>query len=300
MPDHSVRTGDRWLASVSAVRELTDLDRIDEGKVECRLEQVASSEGKSQARVALAGTVRGINEDGPNRQTLEGYFYFDLESNHLSYLYLKGIHSLLDKDGREVGRVEGRFAMTRKVNTTCPELSDEAIKTVALEPDADNTLLLYENPDLGVRFLYPRRWRVSAVRGTQITLDGVDGNGVMLTVDPPARAPGAAQFLTESRSWLVKQQARVVREEPARRVRCRSAARCLCSGNRDERAKTVDGLLHPPPASRRSDLGGPTGAGRSRHGPPRAGEDGPKHHFDSTCRVEVSTAVAQRRAGGRG
>jgi hypothetical protein len=223
LTDRPIRPGDRWTATEGAVRELTDLERIDEGKVECRLEQVTVAEGRRQARVALTGTVRGVNEDGPNRQVLEGYFLFDLESNYLSYLYLKGIHALLDKDGREVGRVEGRFVMTRQANTTCLELTDDALKSVSAEPDADNTRLLYENSDLGVRFLYPRRWRVGAVRGTQVTLDGADGNGLLLTLDPPARVPAGTQFQAESRTWLVKQRARILHEEPVRRVQAEPA-----------------------------------------------------------------------------
>jgi hypothetical protein len=217
-PGGPVRPGDRWTASDGAVRELTDLERIDEGKVDCQLEQVTTVEGKRQARVTLAGTVRGLNEDGPNRQVLEGYFHFDLESNHLSYLYLKGVHVILGKDGREIGRVEGRFVMTRQANTGCPELSDDGLKGVAVDPDANNTLLLYDNPDLGIRFLYPRRWRVASVRGMQISLDGADGNGVLLTLDPPARVPSGTQFLAESRSWLVKQRAALLREEPVRKL----------------------------------------------------------------------------------
>jgi hypothetical protein len=214
-----VQWGDRWAAHESAVRELTDLERIDEGKVECQLEQVAIIEGRRQARVTLTGTVRGINEDGPNRQILEGYFYFDLESNHLSYLYLKGIHSMLDKDGREAGRVEGRFVMTRQVNGNCPELSDDALRGVALEPDANNTLLLYDNPNAGVRFLYPRRWRVTAVRGAQITLDGADGNGLLLTVDRTRPGPSGEQFLAEAQNWLVKQNARLLHADRLHQVR---------------------------------------------------------------------------------
>jgi hypothetical protein len=219
LPERPVQPGDRWTAARAAVRELTDLERIDEGAVECRLEQVTAVDGRRQARVALTGMVRGINEDGPSRQTLEGYFSFDLESNYLAYLYLKGQHALLDKDGREVGRIEGRFVMTRQANTSCPELSDDALRGTTLEPDADNTLLLYDNPDLGVRFLYPRRWRVGGVRGTQLTLDGADGNGLLLTLDPVGRVPDGKQFQDESRSWLVKQRAKLLHEERLRVVR---------------------------------------------------------------------------------
>jgi hypothetical protein len=218
LPDRPVRPGERWTASQAAVQELTDMERIDEGRVECRLEQVTTLERRRHARVAFAGTVRGTNEDGPGRQQLEGYFFFDLESNHLGYLYLNGRHSLLDKDGKEVGRVEGRFVLTRQVVTRIAELSEEALRGVSLEPNADNTLLLYDHADLGVRFLYPRRWRVAGVRGSQVTLDGADGSGLLITVDPPARVPTGAQFLAESRGWLEKQKARLLRTEAPEQV----------------------------------------------------------------------------------
>jgi hypothetical protein len=214
LPDHPVKSGDSWTASTAAVQELTDMERIDSGKVDCRLEQVTTLEGRRHARVAFRGTVQGTGEDGPGRQALEGYYYFDLESNHLSYLSLDGRHGLLDTDSKEVGHVQGRFVLTRQVTGRVADLTDEAIKGVVVEPNPDNTLLLYDNPDLAVRFLYPRRWRVAGVRGTQITLDAPDGSGLLITVDPPGRTVTAADFLNESREWLTKQKARLLRTEP--------------------------------------------------------------------------------------
>jgi hypothetical protein len=216
---HPVRLGDRWSATQPAIQELTDLERIDEGSLECRLDQLKDIEKRRHARISFRGTLRGANEDGPNRQELEGYFFFDLESNHLSYLYLQGKHFLLDKDGKEVGRIDGRFVLTRQANTRASDLSDTALKGVATEPNADNTLLLYDNAELGVRFLYPRRWHVASVRGSQVTLDSADGSGLLLTLDPLTRAPTGARFLAESRDWLGKQQARLLRIEQPRTLR---------------------------------------------------------------------------------
>jgi hypothetical protein len=219
LPGHPVQSGQDWSATQSAIQELTDLERIDEGSLECRLEQLTTVEKRRHARISFHGSIRGTNEDGPNRQELEGYFYFDLESNHLSYLYLHGKHFMLDKDGKEVGRIEGRFVLARQANTRSPDLSETALKGVVTEPNADNTQLLYDNPDLGVRFLYPRRWHVASVRGSQVTLDSADGSGLLLTLDPLTRAPTGARFLAESRDWLVKQQAQLVRIDPPRTVR---------------------------------------------------------------------------------
>lgn len=214
-PAHAVRNGDRWDAANSAIQELTDLERIEEGKVECRLEQVTTIQGRRLARVALSGSVRGVNEDGPNRQQLDGYYLFDLESRHLSYFSIKGVHFLLDKDGKEQGRIEGRFVLTRQAHQRSADLADDTLKGVTLEPNADNTLLLYENPDLGLKLLHPRRWRIAGVKGTQLGLDETDGSGLLLTLETLARTPSGAQYLAESRNWLKEQKMKIVREYPA-------------------------------------------------------------------------------------
>jgi hypothetical protein len=223
LPSGAVRLGETWVAATSAVSELTDMERLTEGKVECRLEQITRLAERRQARVSLRGSVAGADEDGPCRHQLDGYFYFDLESNHLSYLLLNGRHALLDKDGKEAGHVKGRFVLTRQVLGNQPELGDDAFRHVSLQPNADNTLLLYDNPDLGVRFLYPRRWRVAVVRGSQVALDADGGAGLLITLDPLARVPTGEQFLGESRVYLVRQKVAVLRTEAPRLVQASPA-----------------------------------------------------------------------------
>src|SRR5262249_15303544 len=97
-------------------------------------------------------------------------------------------------------------------------LTDEALRGAALEPNEDNTQLLYDNPALGVRLLHPRAWRVTGVRGRQIALDETKGSGLLLTVEPAARVPTGAQFLAGSRDYWQKQGARVRAAAPPRRV----------------------------------------------------------------------------------
>lgn len=218
LPERPVRPGDRWDAGAEAVAELTDMEKVDDGRLECRLDEVTTLAGRRHARVVLTGTVRGVNEDGPSKQSVDGYLFFDLESNHVSYLTFKGVHQLLDKDGKESGRIEGRFVLTRQANVRSADLADSALRGLVLEPNADNTRLLYDNTDLGVRFLYPRRWRVSGVQGRQVTLDDNGGSGVLITLDPLARVPAAAQYLKETREFFQKQKARVLRVDEPRRL----------------------------------------------------------------------------------
>jgi hypothetical protein len=217
LPTEPVRPGDKWKATKAAVQALTDMVTIEEGELACKFDEVRQLEQRRVARVAFSGTIRGTNEDGPNQQRLDGYLFFDLESNHLSYLSLQGVHSLPDKEGKEAGRLEGRFVMSRQVNTRCKELSDEGLRGLTLEPTEGNTRLLYDNPDLGVRFLYPRRWRASE-RANQVTLDTAGGNGVLLTVEPLNHVPTGAQFLAEARANLEGMKAKVTRAGTVRLV----------------------------------------------------------------------------------
>ena len=102
--------------------------------------------------------------------------------------------------------------------TVLREISDEGVRGLALEPNDDNTQLLFDAPDQGVRFLYPRRWRVAGVNGRQITLDEPRGNGLLITLESSAKLPTSVQFQQEARNWLTQQKATIVRVENPRQV----------------------------------------------------------------------------------
>jgi hypothetical protein len=214
----AVRLGEGWQATTEAVLELTDLEKLEEGKISCKLESFTVFANRKHARVAFQGSVRGLGEDGPTRHEVDGHLLFDLESNHLSYLSMKGSQYLLDPTGKTVGKVEGTFVLTRQPLATCKELADDSLRGLALDPTEENTLLLYDNPDLGIRFLYPRRWRVAGVSGRQIGLDEARGSGLLITLESLPRLPTGGQFLNEARLWLGQQKATIVRAENPRAI----------------------------------------------------------------------------------
>jgi hypothetical protein len=208
LPTQRVNVGDSWKPASAALQELTDLDKLDQVDVTCKLDQLPTLNNRKHARVTFSGTLRGIGEDGPTRHNLDGYLYFDLESNHISYVSMHGTQELLDKNGKAIGSIEGTFTMTRRPET-CKELGDQAIQGLKLEPNEDNTQLLYDNPDIGVKFLHPRRWHVAGVRGTQVALDEKSGHGLLITVEPLKNIPTAAQFLQESKGFLEQQKVKI-------------------------------------------------------------------------------------------
>lgn len=220
LPPAAVKPGQAWKASAAAVSELTDMEKVEDGSITVEFVGVAKVNDRRMARLKLSGSVRGVNEDGPNRQKIDGTAYFDLESNYLAYLSVKGTHELLDGEGRTVGVIEGQFTTTRTPLPKMPaDLSDASLRDLDLKPNVENTLLLYDNPDLGVRFLYPRGWRVGAVQGNQLTLDHARGGGILITVEPPAKVPAADDYLTEAAAVLAKQKGEVTATEKPERLR---------------------------------------------------------------------------------
>lgn len=216
LPTTPVRPGDSWTLAASAVAELTDLDPVSAGELKARFLTTILLNGRNYAKLAITGSVTGLGQDGTGRHKLEGVGYFDLDVERLTYLNLKGTHELLGPDGKVQGRIEGKFVLTREGEAHIAELSDTALRERDLTPNPENTLLLYENAELGVRFLYPRRWRVGAVRGQQLTIEESRGGGILLTLEPAERVPTAEQLLAETRAYLRTQKWSVTAVDPPR------------------------------------------------------------------------------------
>jgi hypothetical protein len=220
LPGGAVGPGQGWKATSAAVAELTDLEKVEAGEVVLELVGVTEVRQRRVARLRLSGDVRGVNQDGPTRHRLDGTAYFDLAGNFLSYLSLKGTRELLDGSGQTVGRVEGLFTMTRsRLESPPADLSDASLRGLDLKPGPENTLLLYDDPRLGIRLLYPRGWRVGAVQGKQVTLDHARGAGLLITVEPAARVPSVDEYAREIGEFLHKEKVRLTGLGKAERVR---------------------------------------------------------------------------------
>lgn len=219
LPAQAVRVGATWRAEGEAVQELTDLEQVTSGGLTCTLDSVGTVVGRRQARVSFQGTVQGIGEDGAAVHQLDGYLYFDLEGNYLAYVYLRGARALPGPSGQNGGKIEGSFTLTRTPLPSSPALSDAALRGLVLEPNDDNTQLLFDNPEMGLRFLYPRSWHVAGTNPRQLGLDHKGGSGLMLVIDPGPPAPGAAEQFHQSvlKGWA-REKARVERAEAPRKL----------------------------------------------------------------------------------
>ncbi len=218
MPDSVVSIGDQWRASDTAIKELTDLQKIDSSQLVCKFQSITNFGRRRFARVSLAGKVQGLGEDGKARHDLDGFCLFDLDSKRLSYLSLQARHALLDPSGKELGVIKGTFVLTREPKSSSVALSDSALRGLSLEPNDDNTRLLFDDQDLGVRFLYPRRWRVSTLQRNQVSLDEPTGGGLLITLEPLKRMPSGQQFQREANAFLTKMGVKILQASAPRKM----------------------------------------------------------------------------------
>ena len=215
LPAGPVSPGAKWKAGEAAVRELTDYETVESSDLQVSFPAVVTLNGKRLAKLTLAGTVAGATEDGPSRQVIRGTGYFDLTDNRLTYLKITGKSQLLGPKGVTAGEVTGTFTLTRGKVEPPPGLSLAGLANVGLEPTAINSLLLYDDPSVGLKFLYPRGWRVGLTSGRQLALDESGGkSGLLITVTPPGRTPTLAGYQSEVKSFGAKEQWKFTAETP--------------------------------------------------------------------------------------
>lgn len=208
LPQNAVRPGDTWKATSAAVTELTDLEKVTSGDIVCTLEAVAVAGPRKIAQVSFAGTLHGINEDGPTRQKLTGKLAVDLGANCITFIKVEGEHYLLDGE-KEVGKITGTYELQRAPTTGTTALADASLKGLELTPTEENTRLLYDSEEMGVRFIHSRNWRVVRSTGRQITVDESTGASLLITVDLPDKPTATARYLSEALKELKDRGGRV-------------------------------------------------------------------------------------------
>ncbi|MEI7688086.1 MAG: hypothetical protein WCL32_24020, partial [Planctomycetota bacterium] len=182
--------------------ELTDLTQITAGELNCRFDKV----DRHLAKISFFGSISGVGENGPTRHDLDGFCYFDLNANMLTYVSLKGTEHLANEKERSQGKVTGTFVLTREPKAAPAAIAPEV--NLALDPNEDNTRLLFEDDEIGVRFAHSRKWK-PRIEGSQVRLEDLRGNGMVLSIDALNRTPTMQQFLDEARLGIQRRKATV-------------------------------------------------------------------------------------------
>jgi len=199
-PGQPVGIGQSWNVESPSVQELTDLEQIQTGELNCTLQKIESRDGHETAVVQFRGQVAGIGPQGPNRQTMQGSYHFEMQDNRLVQLQFEVTSELLDKDRHTVGNTTATFKMMRK------PLPGASLGTagLALDPTEDNTLLLVQEPRLGLEMLHSRRWAPRTLNDKQWAIDGPSGSGLTIQFEPASSVPDADKVRASIEATLGK------------------------------------------------------------------------------------------------
>lgn len=199
-PAQPVGVNESWAAGAQAVQELTDLQQIQSGQLQCTLNKIEKSAGRTLAIVNLSGKVSGTSQQGPNQQTLQGKYHFDLDTQRLTFLQFEVTSVILDKNQKKIGDITARYRLVRELKPT----STIEVDSLDVEPTEENTLLLAQEPKLGAELTHSRRWASRPPGEKQWIIDGPSGSGLTIQFEPASNIPSAEAVRKEIEATLGK------------------------------------------------------------------------------------------------
>ena len=197
LPKQDVVPGNSWKATNEAVQELTDMQKVDSGSLNCVFSQMETAD---IALIKFDGQVTGATPTGSNQQTIQGNYRFDLKAQRLVALKFEVTSILMDRDRKRVGDISAVYSMTRK-----PAPSQTLATTgMTLEASEENTLLLVQEPRIGLEMVHSRRWVPRPVNDKSWIIDGPSGSGLTIQFEAAGTIPQAEAVRKQIEATLGK------------------------------------------------------------------------------------------------
>ena len=149
---------------------LLGLDATTRCDVECTLKEVTDR----VARFEVAGTIEGPVSDTSARIELRGRYRLDRRSHRIDWF------ALITSERREISDVADGFRLATRLQTVItplaqtPELADEKLEGLRLEPTAELSKLTYQSPQGHWQISYDRRWYPTGETPSSATLKLID------------------------------------------------------------------------------------------------------------------------------
>jgi hypothetical protein len=170
LPQEAVAVGDQWKPPDDVMAALLGLDGATSCDVQCTLKEVTPR----VARFELAGTVEGPVNDTSSHIEIKGRYRLDRSKGRIDWF------ALVTSERRELSEVAEAFRVAARLQTvitplvTSPQLTDERLEGLSLEPTPEQRKLSYQSPEGHWRIGYDRRWFPTGETATSATLKLID------------------------------------------------------------------------------------------------------------------------------
>lgn len=154
--DTAVEPGEVWKPSDWVLQYLAGIEASEKAAINCKLESVTNG----VARVQVTGEIQGADLGARCVIKVTGFYLFDVAGKYLKRA------EITQEAASEAGVLNPAFAITakavldRKPLAQPVGLPDDVLKSHTGESNESSFLLIYEQPEWGVRFFYGRDWHV--------------------------------------------------------------------------------------------------------------------------------------------
>lgn len=158
LPERQVAVGDSWKPADKVVAALLGLDAATNCDVQCVLKEVTPI----VARVELSGGIEGPFNDTTTRIKLKGKYRLDLRTGRIDWF------ALVTREDRRISQVAAGFEITVRFQMTIvpenapPQLAQNNLAGLGVEPTAETSRLRYESPRDRWQITYDRRWYLNS------------------------------------------------------------------------------------------------------------------------------------------
>ncbi len=158
LPKAPVSAGDTWRPDDKIAAALLGVDEATRCDVQCTLKETTAD----VARVEFAGNLAGKADDTKTRIELKGKYRFDRKTNRIDWF------ALVMREKRTAGAAAVAFDVTVRLQMTvvpqasAPELAEDRLAGLNLEPTPENCRLRYESPRDRWQIVHDRCWHLAA------------------------------------------------------------------------------------------------------------------------------------------
>lgn len=203
LPEKQVAKGDSWKLPDSLLVAMLNLDAASKTNVRSVVTKITETAVNMQMEGNVQGAFGGVSTE----IALKAKYRFNRKTKRVDWL------GLLVKEQRDIGHVEPGFDVVVRLQLTVtpkadsPDLTDEAIAGLVLEPTATLRELAYESPQGGYRFMHARNWYIKDAHRDRVTLRMLDRGDLVAQCNVsalPKLPPGKEVPLSEFQSDVQK------------------------------------------------------------------------------------------------
>ncbi|MBY0586843.1 hypothetical protein K2X85_06685 [bacterium] len=213
LPEKELKVGDTWPADSKALVELTGLDSVESGSVECKYEGEVTIQDIPYAQISATGSFIGITGGQRSRCNLRAGLYLDAKTNRFVSMRAVGKQETLGPEDKVLGEVQVDFQVLIEPADNDKELNDQVVTKLPTQATPDLLRLVFELPEKGFRLVHGRQWILQRVDGDRFFFAGPNVSFVV-TLEPEDKVPTVESYRDQVAHYMKDQKIETKPSQP--------------------------------------------------------------------------------------